>query len=194
MAKRLKYGNTNTFYIPGTRGALLVDTDYAGTLSRFYRAIKEAGIRVSDITFVLATHFHPDHMGLIPELTHLGVKLLLMDVQKDGVHYSDPIFLRDGIPFTPVDESEAIVISCEGSRKFLYDMGIRGEIVHTPSHSPDSVALILDDGDCFAGDLEPREYIEAYGENEPLKRDWENITSRGAKRIFFAHRPECLLE
>ena len=28
----LKYGNTNTFFIEGNDGALLVDTDYAGTL------------------------------------------------------------------------------------------------------------------------------------------------------------------
>ena len=28
--KKLRYGNTNTFYIDGNNGGLLVDTDYAG--------------------------------------------------------------------------------------------------------------------------------------------------------------------
>lgn len=194
MAEKLKCGNTFTFFIPGKRGGLLVDTAYAGTLGMFYRAIKEPGIRVSGIACVLATHFHPDHMGLIPELTARGVKLLLIDVQKGSVHYSDPIFQRDGIPFVPIDESKAAVITCEESRGFLSEIGIPGEIIHTPSHSPDSVSLILDDGDCFAGDLEPREYIEAYGGNALLKRDWDNIISHGAKRVFFAHRPECLTD
>ena len=32
MHIKLKYGNTNTFFIRGMRGNLLVDTDYAGTL------------------------------------------------------------------------------------------------------------------------------------------------------------------
>ena len=73
---RLRYGNTNTFLIPGSGGYLLLDTGYAGTLPAFYRAIRQAGVRVSDISFVLATHYHPDHMGLIPELMKLGVKLL----------------------------------------------------------------------------------------------------------------------
>ena len=36
---QLRYGNTNTFLIPGRQGYLLVDTDYAGTLSALYRAI-----------------------------------------------------------------------------------------------------------------------------------------------------------
>ena len=45
--KKLKYGNTNTFFIPGSCGGLLVDTDYAGTLPAFYRAIKQSSIRVN---------------------------------------------------------------------------------------------------------------------------------------------------
>ena len=40
MTVKLKYGNTNTYYIPGRGGGLLVDTDYAGTLGAFYRALK----------------------------------------------------------------------------------------------------------------------------------------------------------
>ena len=45
----LRYGSTNTFFIPGLKGGLLVDTGYAGTLGAFYRAIKQSGIQVSDI-------------------------------------------------------------------------------------------------------------------------------------------------
>ena len=58
---KLKYGNTNTFYIPGDRGGVLVDTDYAGTLPAFYKALKRSGLQVKDIAYVLATHYHPDH-------------------------------------------------------------------------------------------------------------------------------------
>ena len=65
MITRLRYGNTNTFLIRGKEGNLLVDTDMAGTLPMFYKAIKQNGIRISDITYVLATHDHPDHMGLV---------------------------------------------------------------------------------------------------------------------------------
>ena len=79
---RLKYGNTNTFLIGGSRSSLLVDTDYAGTLSAFYKSLKQSGIRVRDIGYVMATHYHPDHMGLVSELMKQGVKLLLLDVQR----------------------------------------------------------------------------------------------------------------
>ena len=193
MMTVLQYGNTKTFFIRGSSGGLLVDTDYAGTLPAFYRAAKAQGIRMPDISYVLATHYHPDHMGLIGALMQQGVRLLLMDVQLAHVHFSDRIFARDRLSFQPVDETAAAVISCAESRDFLLRMGIRGEILHTPSHSPDSVTLVLDDGDCFAGDLEPLSYLEAYTENEALRQDWTLLLSRSPKRVFFAHAPETVM-
>ena len=190
---RLKYGNTNTFYVPGKNGGLLFDTDYAGTLHAFYKAIKENSIALKDISYVLASHYHPDHMGIISELMKQGVKLLVPDVQRTFLHNSDTIFERDKIPYSPIEETSATEITCEESREFLLKLGIHGEIIHTPSHSEDSISLVLDDGVCFVGDLEPMEYLEAY-ENEALKRDWEHLLAFNPKRIFFAHRPERQLE
>jgi glyoxylase-like metal-dependent hydrolase (beta-lactamase superfamily II) len=183
---KLKYGNTNTFFING----LLIDTDYAGTLHAFYRVLKEKKIKVGDIKYVLATHYHPDHMGIIGDLIEHGVKHLLIDVQKDAVHFSDHIFARERIKYLPVDERRSSVISCNSSREFLNQLGISGEIIHTPSHSPDSISLIMDNGDCFVGDLEPLEYIEGYNNNMMLEEDWERILSFDPKRIYYAHRPE----
>ena len=186
----IKYGNTNTFFIQGDHSGLLVDTDYAGTISAFYKALKHSGVKLKDVDYVMATHYHPDHMGLISELMKQGVKLLLIDTQQDYVNYSDKIFGRDKISYTPIDKTQSTIISCEESRDFLKQMGIFGEIITTVSHSEDSISLILDNGDCLVGDLEPFEYIEAYEENLKLKKDWETILSFHPKRIYFSHRPE----
>ena len=185
---KLRYGMTNTFYVRGHSGGLLVDTDYAGTLPAFYREIKAAGIEIKDITHVLATHYHPDHIGLISELMKLDVRLLLVDTQKDSVHFSDGIFGRERhLRYDPIDETRADIISCAESRKYLLGVGIAGEIISTPSHSPDSVSLILDSGDCLVGDLEPLAYLEAYEDNPALKSDWERIQACHPKRVFYAH-------
>ena len=124
---KLRYGNTNTFYIPGSDGGLLVDTDWAGTLPLFFKAIKTAGIEMKAITTLLVTHYHPDHMGLAGELQRLGVKLLVVDVQRLFVHASDEIFARDKhLSYRAVDESAATVISCAESRDVLKGLGIDG--------------------------------------------------------------------
>lgn len=184
MITKLKYGNTNTYFING----LLIDTDYAGTLSAFYKEIKKNGIATADIKYILATHYHPDHMGLISELTESGIKLLLLEHQVKSVHDSDAIFYRESrLNYTPIDENKAVIISCRESRNFLDSMGIQGEIISTKSHSDDGVALILDNGDCCVGDLEPLEFIQAYESNQALQEDWERILSYNPVTIHYGH-------
>lgn len=195
MVNKLRYGNTNTFLVQGESGYLLVDTDYAGTMPAFYAAIKKYNIKVKDILYILATHYHPDHIGLVSELMKQGVKLLVIDTQCSQIHYSDEIYSRDKhLNYEPVDEKNAVVISFRESREFLKNIGIAGEIIPTTSHSEDSVSLILDNRICIVGDLEPIDYLDAYEENTALKSDWELIMSHNPKRIYYAHANEKILQ
>ena len=188
MVIKLKYGNTNTFFVLGELGNILIDTDYAGTLPAFYKAIKAHGIKTGDIDYILATHYHPDHIGLISELMDQGVKLLIVDSQTPHIHFADEIFSRDKrLNYKPISIDTAIVIRSNESRDFLNGLGINGEIIATPSHSEDSVSLILDSGECFVGDLEPLEYLAGYEENVKLKHDWEQIMLHSQKTIYYAH-------
>ena len=181
---KLRYGNTNTYYYAG----LLIDTDMPGTIAGLFRELKRHGIELKDIRYVLATHYHPDHMGLISELMSLGTRLLLVDTQKEYVHFSDPIFARQkGLNYEAIREDDAAVISCDKSRQFLAGLGISGEIISTESHSADGIALITDDGDCFVGDLEPIQFADAYEDNSSLKADWDEIMRYHPRHIYFGH-------
>lgn len=183
----LRYGSTNTYFVSG----LLIDTDMAGRMPAFRKECKEKGIRQEEIRFLLATHFHPDHMGLIGELTKEGAKLILLPSQKDFVHFSDELYARmPASRFLPIDEKNALVLSPEESRAFLRSVGIEGQILPTKSHSPDGAALLLDDGTAIVGDLEPMEYLAGYPANAPLKEDWETLLAAGAKRFRFGHIPD----
>lgn len=192
MITKLKYGNTNTYFVRKNASGLLIDTDYAGTLQAFYKEIKKNNIAISDITYVLATHYHPDHIGLVSELMEIGIKLLLIDTQTECVHFADELFARDHkTDYKPIREKDAVVLRCEDSRAFFsLHLGINGEIISTASHSQDSIAVILDDGSCIVGDLEPIDYVNAYEDNQKLKSDWNHILSYHPKTIYYGHANE----
>ena len=188
---KIRYGNTNTFLIRGSKGSILIDTDYAGTLPAFYKAIKELGIKVSDVNYLLATHYHPDHVGLVSELMELGVKLILMESQVNSVHYSDQIFAKEPhLNYKPIDERKATILRFEDAHSFLETLGITGNIGRTLSHSEDGIYVSLSDGTFILGDLEPLEYLDAYQDNPALKDDWNEILSQKPSRLLYAHANE----
>ena len=191
MLLKIRYGNTNTFLIKGTKSNILIDTDYAGTMPAFYKAIKELGIKVSDINYVLATHYHPDHIGLVSELMYQGVKLILMESQVKSVHYSDPLFAKEPhLNYKPIDESKAMILNFEDAHSFLDSLGISGNIGSTKSHSEDSIYVALSDGTFILGDLEPLGYLDAYQDNLALKEDWEQILRQKPRLLLYAHANE----
>ena len=191
---KLNYSATHTFLFQGITSSILVDTGYAGTLLAFCKSIKAQDIKVSDITYVMCTHYHPDHCGLVGDLMEQSVGLILMDSQVEHVHFPDPIFAREPhLQYKPINENKAKVITLEESRSFLESLGISGSIIATPSHSPDGVSVILDDGTAIVGDLEPLPYLDAYSDNVALKADWDRVLSYKPKRILYAHANEQIL-
>ena len=57
----------------------------------------------------------------------------------------------------------------------------------------DKKSIILDNGICIVGDLEPIEYLEAYGKNISLENDWNCVMSHNPKIIYYSHVNEKVL-
>ena len=183
----LHYSSTNTYLIEGGRGILLFDTGYAGTLPAFFRALKAAGIPAQEISNVLISHFHPDHCGIAGEIAELGPKIAVTDVQKAFLHAADPVFAKEKkLHFTPIREEQVRVVPIPESREFLGELGISGEILHTPGHSEDSISLCLDSGDFFVGDLNPLYELPLHRGTETAD-SWEKLLSRQPKTIYYGH-------
>ena len=189
----LHYSNTNTYLIQGSKGYLLFDTGWAGSFPAFCKSLGEAGVKLSDISMILISHYHPDHMGIAGEITDKGPVLLVCDVQRDFLHSSDHIFEKENRKdYVPIDESKARVISIGDSRKVLGEIGIDGEIIATPGHSDDSISLLLDSGELFVGDLNPLYELELHVGTE-IGRSWEKILAKKPKRVYYGHAKTAVL-
>lgn len=53
----------NCFIVKIEGDVLLFDTDFGGDRGHLVRSMAEAGVKPEDVTAVLITHFHPDHIG-----------------------------------------------------------------------------------------------------------------------------------
>ncbi len=184
----LRYGNTNCFCVNRT---LMVDTDWAGTLPALLRCAKARGVDLRAVKYMLVTHFHPDHMGLAGELAELGITTVVFEEQRGCVHASDGIFTQDRrVSFRPIDERTVRYLTLAESRSFLAELGIAGEVIHTPHHSVDSVSLILDEGAAFVGDLYPLATLPGF-DDAVLEAIWERILAFGVDRIYYGHAATC---
>jgi len=190
----LRYSNTNTYLIEGDHGKLLFDTGWAGTFPMLCRALGELKMSVQEVSCVMISHFHPDHMGIAQEIADEGATLLIPDLQKPFLHAADAIFMKEkGTRFVPVREERARFFSIEESRAVLKELGLNGQVFHTPGHSDDSISLWLDEGALFVGDLNPLYELELH-KGTQIGESWEKLLTLQPKTIYYGHAKTAVLE
>jgi ribonuclease/clavin/mitogillin len=182
------YGSTNYYVIGQTHNRLLIDVGWPRTLPRLQAIVKRMGFGWEDIHYLLVTHYHPDHAGLVQEVKNQCVRLVLLEEQAAGIPLL-ATYVKSTDGYVPIQSHDAIRLTAASSRAFLKSIGIAGEIVSTPGHSADSISLITDDGAAFTGDLEfpQRACEEAL---DTVTHSWRNILALSAKTIYPGHGPE----
>lgn len=192
--RELKYSNTNTYLIETGSGHILFDTGWAGTFGAFCRCMGELNIPVQNITHILISHFHPDHMGIAGDIAQTGAKIVVFDVQRNYIHSSDEIFKKQGdLRFKPIDDSDVMFVPVTESRPFLHQIGMEGEVLHTPGHSDDSISLWTDEGYLFVGDLNPLYELELHKETE-IGRSWDKLLKLKPKVVYYGHAKTARLK
>ncbi|MBQ1311336.1 MAG: MBL fold metallo-hydrolase [Blautia sp.] len=190
----LRYSGTNTYLIEGEKGRILFDTGWAGTFPAFCRAAGEIGIPVQEMDYILLSHFHPDHMGIAQEIAELGPVIVVMEVQSAFIHESDAIFARNRKDhYIPIVDDKVRRLPMSDGRAFLKELGIDGEILHTPGHSDDSISLCLDDGTFFVGDLNPLYELELHQGTE-IGKTWARLLAMHPKTLYYGHARKAVLE
>ncbi len=179
------YRSTNYWVVSAGSSRLLVDIGWPGTLGIMKANLRKMRIPLREICYALATHYHIDHAGLAEELKGEGVSLLVLDVQLGAIPMMKT-WTKPGDGYVDITEDGNAVISCKQSREFLSQIGIAGEILHTPGHTDHCVSLLLDDGSVFTGDLP----LEAFAfENPAAVASWQLLREKGATRVYPGHGP-----
>ncbi len=180
------YASTNYYAIDIKNGKLLVDCGWPGTLTQFNKVLQRKGMALTEIKYILVTHFHPDHAGLVQELKNQGLKFILPECQADFVAPFSKYFKDKSFPYIEIRQNDNLPLRLQESRKFLDSIGLHGEILHTPGHSDDSITLILEESFAFTGDLHPA-YLDP--ENRKTVESWDRIRQHKITRVYPGHGP-----
>jgi glyoxylase-like metal-dependent hydrolase (beta-lactamase superfamily II) len=181
------YRSTNYWVVSAGTSRLLIDLGWPGSMGTMQGNLRRMGIPSKEIRYALATHYHIDHGGLAQELKNAGVPLLVVDVQVAAI----PLMARWTKPtdrYVDIRTDDNVVVSPEESRGVLGSIGIRGEIIHTPGHSDDSVSVLLDDGSVFTGDL-TAPAVATDEQSSLVMASWRRLSERGATRVHPGHGP-----
>jgi glyoxylase-like metal-dependent hydrolase (beta-lactamase superfamily II) len=152
----LRVGFVNLHVIVTDDGLVLVDTGLPGRAPAIVRALTDARRAVGDITTILVTHQHMDHVGGLAELRRRsGARVVAHALDVPVITGAQPpapktfqklvgLVVKDPEP-APVDE----VLLADGP---IPVAGMRA--FHTPGHTPGHVSYLLDRGGgvLFAGD------------------------------------------
>jgi glyoxylase-like metal-dependent hydrolase (beta-lactamase superfamily II) len=150
---------SNAYLIRAPR-PILIDAGSPGDLPALESALASQGLRVENLALAVLTHGHADHAGLGAALRRAGVSVVLGagdagmaasgrndDLVPTGLLARVLKWLVPGgyEPFAP-----DLVVDAPLD---LGPWGLAGRVLPFPGHTPGSLALLLDNGVAFAGDM-----------------------------------------
>jgi glyoxylase-like metal-dependent hydrolase (beta-lactamase superfamily II) len=194
---------------------MLIDTSYPDCYEDFKKEIKKLKIPQEEIRYLFLTHHHDDHAGFAASiLNDTDAKLIAhenaiphLSIGKPdprGQYYnrrvSGALRIFEGAHddrFPPCKIREQDVILKGDNSEVLRGLGIEGDVLFTPGHTDDHLSILLDNGDCFVGDLAmnyrlfkalgAKHFPIWYMDKDQVLKSWAKIIDRGAQNLIPSH-------
>jgi hydroxyacylglutathione hydrolase len=206
---RIALSRSNVYLIK-SRPPILVDSGAQGDMEDLTAALRENGVGIAELGFVLVTHGHADHAGLARAIRSQSSARIILgagDVPLASGGHDDelipmnltarvlkPFISGDYPPFT------ADILVREGAPLDLKPAaGIDGQVLALPGHTPGSVVLVLANHAAFVGDLmmggplgglfRPQDPQESYfhADRARNRRNIARLLALGVETLYLGH-------
>ncbi len=147
--------HSNVYLVINGNDLLVIDTGTAGNAKKTVEYIQKIGRQPADVTAIVLTHFHMDHIGSARELKDLcpNAKVAVHEEDADYISGKKPLPKPKNILFRAVSsfiKPEPVEVDVT-----LKDKDKIGSltVIHVPGHTPGSIALLDEERKVlFAGD------------------------------------------
>ncbi len=196
-------------YLVKEDGLILIDAGPPNQVSKLRMELQTLSINPEDISLLLLTHGHYDHIGSANAVKALtNCKIAISHHEKEWVEQAlRPMppgigiwgaimatLMRAVTPFMKFPAS-SVDITLEDREFLLNPFGINGKVLHTPGHSSGSMSVLLETGEAFVGDLAMNGFpmrirpgMPIFGDDRnTVKASWKLLLDNGAKWIYPAH-------
>ncbi len=143
----ISYSEDATVFVVDFGGELIMIDSGSGNSSRILVSnMEDAGLNPQDISTLILTHCHIDHIGSAPYFRDkFGCKIIIHDLDADAIEEGDQVltaanWYETTFPPTPVDKR------LTGEHEVLQFGEEELHCLHTPGHTPGSISLYLDRG------------------------------------------------
>ena len=146
---QITYRSTNIILI-AEEGLTLIDTGFRGSHPRIISFIRSLGRSVEDISLIIITHNHLDHVGGLIELkklTRAKVAAHKADLNDSENQLPYPKIARKLLHIPPFSILRPLIYAKPGDIDIQLEGGevlspLGGlEVIHTPGHTPGSISL-----------------------------------------------------
>ena len=169
---------------------ILIDSGAGWSVDKILNNINKLGLNNKNLTKIILTHCHIDHIGGAPEIRkRFEAKIYIHKLDAPPVEEGDPVltaakWYQASFPPTPVD------VKLNSPEEILRIDGQEIVCLHTPGHTPGSICIYLDkDGKriLFGQDLHGP-ILEEFGSNlEDYGRSTKKILDLNADILCEGH-------
>jgi hydroxyacylglutathione hydrolase len=161
-ALRFPFGVSERFvyvYLIYGKEIYLIDAGFFGSETVIFDYLRTTGRRPQDISFVIQTHSHPDHIGATPAVAkESGCRVAAHPEEIPWMEDVEKQFRERPTPNFPAFVKGPVKVEVLLKDGDVVDMG--GDqslrVIHTPGHSRGSISLFYEeDGVLFSGDAIP---------------------------------------